>query len=1040
MEHKNRNTRALRLQVADLYQSETTQFQRRERNHAAAAMVLLAAMLVPASAWANCSTAGVITTCDAAAPNPFANTVGQGPASATGASVTLNPNAQIVVGDANAISLGDNATIKLSNGAIVQSTAVSANGLYATGGNTVEFGNNSTLQINAGAQILANGTQGSAEAINVEGTGNTITNDGTIKAQHATAIWFQNVSGRNAIINNATGVIQAPGNVIGGSGNGAVDFTNRGTVIGDLVFAGGDDALHLYTGSTITGSFDGGGGTNSISLNGAGMQSMPGAIKNFQTLVKNDSGTWELTGSITGVTAAEVAQGTLILSGNNAAYTGSVLVEQPGILQARAQSLPPTITDNGLVRFTQADAATYAGQISGTGAVEKNGAGTLTLAPAAGNNTYSGGTFLNQGTLAVAADNVLGAASGGLTFNGGTLQLNRGFDLAASRAIVLNAGGGTIDTQSFNSNIAQGISGIGGLTKAGQGTLTLTADNTYTGGTTVTAGTLAVGDAAHPNAALSGGGATTIAATGTLGGYGSVKGAVTNNGTISVANALAASATGPNGSFTINGNLINSGLVNIGGNGVGNALRVTGNYVGQNGSISLNTYLGKDGSPSDRLVIDGGTASGSSKVKINNVGGSGAITSGNGILVVDAVNGGSTAASAFKLAAPVVVGPYEYTLYRGSKDSSAPQSWYLRSESQTPITRDVNDGTPKVPGIPTTNADGTPIMSQPDYRKEVSLYTAIPSMSLLYGRSLLDTLHERVGELRAPGGQAGNSSGNGAWARAIGKHGSDDGARDGIYSSGPGFNYNISALQAGVDFYRSEHADHSRDYAGIYAATGWIDGDVQHVSGMRAGQDTIDTTTLGAYWTHIGAAGWYLDGVLQRSWYEVSAASSRLPSLRTDGVGIAASVEGGYPLQFGNGLVIEPQAQLVYQKVKLNSASDVGADVSFADADSLAARVGARIAKSIELDSGTTARMLTTWLRANLWHEFRGDAKTGFSSTAAPVSFQSDLGGSWLELTGGVTAQVTQAVSVFGSVGYDKGIGSRHSRAYDGKVGVRLIW
>jgi hypothetical protein len=54
------------------------------------------------------------------------------------------------------------------------------------------------------------------------------------------------------VINSATGVIQAPGNVIGASGNGAVDFTNRGTVIGNLFFAGGNDTLRLFTGSTIT--------------------------------------------------------------------------------------------------------------------------------------------------------------------------------------------------------------------------------------------------------------------------------------------------------------------------------------------------------------------------------------------------------------------------------------------------------------------------------------------------------------------------------------------------------------------------------------------------------------------------------------------------------------------------------------------------------------------------------------------------------------------------------------------------------------------
>jgi hypothetical protein len=49
-------------------------------------------------------------------------------------------------------------------------------------------------------------------------------------------------------------------------------------VIGNLNFGGGNDILRLFTGSTITGNFDGGGGTNSIFLNGTGSASLPGQI------------------------------------------------------------------------------------------------------------------------------------------------------------------------------------------------------------------------------------------------------------------------------------------------------------------------------------------------------------------------------------------------------------------------------------------------------------------------------------------------------------------------------------------------------------------------------------------------------------------------------------------------------------------------------------------------------------------------------------------------------------------------------------------
>jgi fibronectin-binding autotransporter adhesin len=106
-----------------------------------------------------------------------------------------------------------------------------------------------------------------------------------------------------------------------------------------------------------------------------------------------------------------------------------------------------------------------------------------------GNNTYSGGTSLNAGTLAVSADNNLGAATRGLSFGGGTLQFGATFDLSSTRAITLNAGGGTIDTNSFSTTISQGIAGASSLTKTGAGTLTLSGVNSYLGGTTVNAGT-----------------------------------------------------------------------------------------------------------------------------------------------------------------------------------------------------------------------------------------------------------------------------------------------------------------------------------------------------------------------------------------------------------------------------------------------------------------------------------------------------------------------------------------------------------------------
>ncbi len=121
------------------------------------------------------------------------------------------------------------------------------------------------------------------------------------------------------------------------------------------------------------------------------------------------------------------------------------------------------------------------------------GSGVLTLT---GANTYSGGTYFNAGVLAAGADSALGAATGPLTFNGGALQFLSSFNLSQSRAITLQSGGGTLDANGYQTTVSQAISGPGGLTVASTapgGVVTLTAANTYAGGTTISGGTLRLG-------------------------------------------------------------------------------------------------------------------------------------------------------------------------------------------------------------------------------------------------------------------------------------------------------------------------------------------------------------------------------------------------------------------------------------------------------------------------------------------------------------------------------------------------------------------
>ena len=113
--------------------------------------------------------------------------------------------------------------------------------------------------------------------------------------------------------------------------------------------------------------------------------------------------------------------------------------------------------------------------------------------------------------------------------------------------------------------------------------------------------------------------------------------------------------------------------------GAGDRFTIAGNYTGSGAAVYLDTALGDDSSASDRLVISNGVASGSTGIGILNAGGSGAATTADGIMVVEAINGGSTSADAFALYNPVAAGAFEYFLFKGGVSAGSGENWYLRS-------------------------------------------------------------------------------------------------------------------------------------------------------------------------------------------------------------------------------------------------------------------------------------------------------------------------------------------------------------------------
>ncbi len=1071
--------------------------------------------LAPLTASAACVTNGLTTTCDANAPATVTTPIGAGNVAAEdNRRVTIGAGATVSVGDEAAISLRDNANVVVQAGGTVRNVAVANNGNYPlAGANTIEFRDNGFLTVQQGGEVRATGTQTQGEAVNLQGVGNLITNNGVIRADNAAAIWFQTTSGLNTIVNNATGVIQAPGNVIGGQGNAAVDFTNRGTVIGNLVFAGGDDIIRLFAGQTITGTLSGDGGYDRVFLSGEGTGTVTGTFTDFEELTKNDAGTWTLTSAISGPTIITVQQGTLILTGDNSAYAGTMTVNAGGVLQARAQSMVPVITDNGLVRFAQPDAGTYAGLITGTGAVEKTGAGVLTLAPASpGGNTYSGGTTITEGVLAIARDAAIGATTGALTFNGGTLRFDAAFNLAATRPISITAAGGTIDTNALTTTIAQGITGAGALTVAGAGTLILTGASTYAGGTTIAAATRlqigngGIGGSIAGNVANAGvlafnrsdtlvfagavsgtgtlrqegtgttvltgastytGGTTITAGTlqlGNGGTSGSIAGNVANAGTLAFnrsdtvafggvvsgtggvrqdgtgttvltaastysggtrvnAGTLRAGGTnvfspassfsvGPAGELALGGfdqtipGLTNAGLVTLGG-APGTRLTVAGNYVGQGGVVALNTVLGGDNAATDRLVIRGGTATGDTRLRVVNVGGIGGRTV-EGIRVVQATDGGTTAAGAFRLDTRVAAGAFEYQLFRGG--TGTPDDWYLRNFSPPTV---------------------------PLFRPETALYAPIPAIGRQMGLATLGTLHERVGEEENIRDLVGGSPyANGGWARAFGERSRNrwDGTVD---ASAVG---NLIGLQAGFDILRTQpYAGGHRDHVGVYVA--YTDYNAPNVSGFvlgqqqRAGRLLMSGPAVGAYWTHFGPSGWYVDAVFQANWFEATARSDSNAGFQTNGRGYAASLEAGYPIRFGQNWQIEPQAQVIWQGVSVDGGRDPFSTVNWDEGDAVTGRLGARLQYT-----GRDERTLwQPYAKVNLWHAFSGTDRVRLGSSA-PI--ENRYGDTALEVGAGITARVDRTTSFYAHADYRWSLDGGRSRqsVTQASFGIRVNW
>ncbi|MGL5633154.1 MAG: autotransporter outer membrane beta-barrel domain-containing protein [Azovibrio sp.] len=650
--------------------------------------------------------------------------------------------------------------------------------------------------------------------------------------------------------------------------------------------------------------------------------------------------------------------------------------------------------------------------------LSKSGAGTLILSQ---QNTYSGSTTLNEGLLRTDVADSL-ARSSNVIINGGALDLNG----KAQHLNRLSGSGGEIRlsgadltiqnaTAADSSSYAGTVSGAGNLIKDGTGSLTLSGQTLWSGETRLEGGALIL-DGSQGGAQLS---SNIIGQSGTSF---TLRNGATLSGTIDPTDVSIDAAS----TWIMTGNS-DVGTMSLAGRigmtppvqpmTAGRTLTAQ-NWVGQGGTVSLYSVLGGDNSVTDRIIIDGGRATGNTRLDIHNLGGLGARTTGDGIKVVDTRNGGMTDIEAFRLVSRVAAGAYEYRLFR--QDSAGQgENWYLRSGRTD---------------------------KYPEYRNEVPLAMTLPALANRLGVDMLGTYHDRTGG-REGSVAANGQSGTTGWGRVFGRSGDvkyNSGSEGRRYNNfreyGPSYDIDTSGFQVGADLFRQEGADGQQNLAGVYVSFGQADGKVDKVYGGRAGKDDMNGYGIGAYWTHLAPQGWYTDTVVQATYYgQAEARSVEGEKLDSRGWGLAASIEGGYPFDLGGGWNLEPQAQLIYQTTRLEGGKDSFGRIDIDNTSAVYGRVGARLSKPVELESGTK---LNAWARANLWNTFGSDGRITFSDREGnnSTTLSNSLGGSWTQVGVGVSGEVNKTTVVFAGADYEHALGDGKGSSVGGRVGVNILW
>jgi fibronectin-binding autotransporter adhesin len=200
----------------------------------------------------------------------------------------------------------------------------------------------------------------------------------------------------------------------------------------------------------------------------------------------------------------------------------------------------------------------------------------------------------------------------------------------------------------------------------------------------------------------------------------------------------------------------------------------------------------------------------------------------------------------------------------------------------------------------------------------------------------------------------------------------------------------------------------------------------------------LDAPSLALTTTYQAAAGWYVDAVVQGTRYSSQVKTQeRGETGDPNGWGAGVSLEGGYPIDLGNRLIVEPQAQLAYQRVWFDEFTDVDqVAVDLQGGESLRGRLGARLQKTYATAHDETTALWSPYVEVSVLQEFLDGEPVGASGSG----FGADNGGTSLQVGGGLNAQIRPDVGAFVKLAYEKGLEDGTADSFGGVLGLRVAF